>query len=109
VKGHSGVPGNERADVLAGRAAEKTAPTTSYMPLAFLKLRISERYRKAKGKWHEDPAHHGSEEIPPPPAKKSCLDRAKNGIARTAAQIRTGHWRLAVYLKRIRKRQDDKC
>jgi hypothetical protein len=42
--------------------------------------------------------------------KKSCMDRAKNGIARTAAQIRTGHWRSAVYLKRIKKRRrEDKC
>jgi hypothetical protein len=80
-----------------------------YMSLTFLKLRISEKYRNAKEKWHEDPTHHGSEEISPPPTKKSCLDRAKNGIARTAAQIRTGHWRSSVYLKRIRKRQDDKC
>jgi hypothetical protein len=30
-------------------------------------------------------------------------------LARTAAQIRTGHWRFAVYLKRIRKAADDKC
>jgi hypothetical protein len=37
------------------------------------------------------------------------LDRARNSIARVAAQIRTGHWRSAVYLKRIRKRDDDKC
>jgi len=28
---------------------------------------------------------------------------------RTAAQIRTGHWRSATYLKMIRKRADDKC
>jgi len=27
-----------------------------------------------------------------PPPKKSMLDKARNAIARTAAQIRTGHW-----------------
>jgi hypothetical protein len=37
------------------------------------------------------------------------LDRARNSIARTAAQIRTGHWRSAVDLKRIRKRDTDHC
>jgi hypothetical protein len=52
---------------------------------------------------------HGTEEIPPPPLKKSCLDRMRNSLARTVAQIRTGHWRSAVYLKRIRKMADDKC
>jgi hypothetical protein len=52
--------------------------------------------------------HHGTEEIPPPP-KKSCLDKARNAIARIASQICTEHWRTATYLKRIRKRADDKC
>jgi hypothetical protein len=33
----------------------------------------------------------------------------KNALARIVAQIRTGHWRSAVYLKRIRKRADDGC
>jgi hypothetical protein len=37
------------------------------------------------------------------------MDQARNAIARTAAQIRTGHWRFAVYLRRIEKRRDDKC
>jgi len=37
------------------------------------------------------------------------MDRAKNAIARVAAQIRTDHWRSAVFLKRIKKCQDDKC
>jgi len=41
VKGHQGTPGSERADVLAGRAAEKpgVSHTTS---MAYLKLKISE-------------------------------------------------------------------
>jgi hypothetical protein len=108
VKGHAGTMGNERADLLTDKAAEKTAwsPFTS---LAYLKLRVSEKFRTANDEWHKNPDHHGSEEIPPPPAKKSCLDWARNSIARIAAQIRTGHWRSAVYLKRIKKRRDDKC
>jgi hypothetical protein len=82
---------------------------TTTMSLAHIRLRISERFREAKDTWHANPAHHGTEEIPPPPPKKSMLDRARNSIARTAAQIRTGHWRSAVYLKRIRKRETDHC
>jgi len=39
--------------------------------------------------------------IPPPPPKKYCLDRARNAIAGTAAQIRSNHRRSAVYLKRL--------
>jgi hypothetical protein len=35
--------------------------------LAHLKPRIYEKFRTAKEKWHEDPVHHGTEEIPPPP------------------------------------------
>jgi hypothetical protein len=44
---------------------------------------------------------------PPPAPKKSFLDGASNGLARTIAQIRTGHWLCAPYLKRTRKNRDD--
>jgi hypothetical protein len=65
VKGHAGTTGNERADKFAGWAAELIGLHTA-MSLAHIKLRISERFRKAKDAWHTDPAHHGNEEIPPP-------------------------------------------
>jgi hypothetical protein len=41
-----------------------------YLPLAHLKLRISEKFQKSKQEWNDDPHHHGTEEIPPPPPKK---------------------------------------
>jgi hypothetical protein len=87
MTGNTGTPGNEKADALAGKAAEKVAwsPTTS---LAYMKLQISEKFRRCKKRWDEDPRHHGNEEIPPPPAKKSCMDRARNSIAQKAAQIK---------------------
>jgi len=99
VKGHMGTPGNERVDQLAGRAAEKTGPYGSEISLAHIKPRISEGFRKAKDECHGDPANHGMDEILPPPPKKSMLDSARNSLARVAAQIRTGNWRSAVYLK----------
>jgi hypothetical protein len=106
VKGHAGTAGNERADQLAGRSAEMVGTHTT-MSLVHIRLRISESSRKAKDIWHADPAHHGTEQISPLPPKKSILDRARVPIARTAAQIRTGHWCSAFYLKRIRKHNTD--
>jgi hypothetical protein len=55
----------------------------------------------------------GKETITPPAPKKSFLDRASNRLARAVAQIRTGHWLCAPYLKRVRKNREeqvsDKC
>jgi hypothetical protein len=65
--------------------------------------------REVQGSQESVARNHGNEEISPPPSKKSCMDRAKNGIARTAAQIRTGHWRSAVYLKGIKRHREDRC
>ena len=79
------MPGNEKADVLAGEAAERLGSYAA-MSLAHLKLRISERFRTAKEAWHADSKHHGTMEIPPPPPKKSMLDKTKNAVARSAAR-----------------------
>jgi ribonuclease HI len=101
VQGHSGIEGNERADQLAGEAAaEKKNGRTS---IAWLKERISLHYTMAK----ETETERGKHSILPPAPKKSFLDSAPNRIARTIAQIRTGHWLCAPYLKRIRKDREE--
>jgi hypothetical protein len=40
------------------------------MSIVHLKLKISGHFRKAKAAWHDNPAHHGTEEIPLPPAQE---------------------------------------
>jgi ribonuclease HI len=47
VNGYSGIPGNEKADQSAGKAAERVV-TASYMSIAHLKLHVSERFRSAR-------------------------------------------------------------
>ena len=96
------MPATSRADILVRQTAQET-PWARVTSFAYLKLQISEKFRKEKDKWHTDPEHHGTVEIPPPPPMKCCIDQAKNPIDRTAAQIRTRHWRTVVYVKRIKK------
>jgi hypothetical protein len=49
----------------------------------------------------------GKDLILQPPPKKSFHGRASNKLTRTIAQIRTGHWLWAPYLKRITKDRDE--
>jgi hypothetical protein len=67
----------------------KTAMSKS-ISLAYPKLTISETFRSSKDGRDPDAAYHASEEIPPQPAKKLCLNVVRNNIARSAAQIRAG-------------------
>jgi hypothetical protein len=70
VKGHAGTPRNERADALASKAAGKAA-WLSIVSLAHMKLQMSEKFRRSKEEWHNDPYYHGSEEIPLPTPKST--------------------------------------
>jgi hypothetical protein len=63
VKGYRGVLGNERADVLAGAAAERHG-VSSLTSIAHLKLKIPERFRIKEEEWHSDPINHGTLETP---------------------------------------------
>jgi hypothetical protein len=71
--------------------------------IAWLKERIYQHYAMAK----DMETDKGKDSILPPPPKKSFLDRASNKLARTIAQIRTGHWLCGPYLKRIRKDRNE--
>jgi hypothetical protein len=66
VKGHSDVPGNERADALAGKEAGK-AVSSPVVSLTFSKTRIAERYNRAKKLWSDNPDHRGKDANNPPP------------------------------------------
>jgi hypothetical protein len=83
VKEHASVPAHKRRDELAGKAAKLVGPYTA-ISLAHIELSISERFWKAKDAWHDEPAHHGTEEISPPPPKTSMLDKARTSIDRVA-------------------------
>ena len=82
-KDNAGILGNERADQLAGVAAEGFS-WLRFNSITYLKLLVSEKYWSAKEAWHRHPDNHGSGEVLPPPPKKSCLGHARNGIARAA-------------------------
>jgi hypothetical protein len=83
--------------------------SSTVVSLTSLKTLISRKYSDAKASWSRNPDLRGKDSIGILPPKKSCLDGARNSLARTVAQIRSGHWRSAVYLKRIKRRTTDHC
>jgi ribonuclease HI len=104
IKGHNGNTGNDRADALAGRAAEDIQHSTSsshQVSIAWMNQKVSESYSEAATLELRD---RGKHTIIPPPPKKSAMDKARNREARISSQLRTNHWLSGVYLMRISKR-----
>jgi hypothetical protein len=111
IKGHNGSTGNERADALAGRAAEDIQHSTSIrsshqVSIAWMHQKVSESYSEAATL---EPREGGKQIIIPPPPKKSAMDKARNREGRIPSQLRTNHWLSGVYLKRIGKRAHAGC
>ena len=76
-----------------GKAAEKKA-WSRVTSLAYLKLRVSERFREAKEAWHKDPQHHGVNEILPPPPKNVLPGSHLKLVGPHSGT--NPHWTLAV-------------
>jgi hypothetical protein len=109
IKGHNGNTGNDRADALAGRAAEDIQHSTScshQVSIAWMNQKVSESYSEAATLELGD---RGMHTIIPPPPKQSALDKARNREARISSQLRTNHWLSGVYLMRIGKRAHARC
>jgi ribonuclease HI len=103
IKGHNGNNGNDRADALAGRAAEDIQHSTSsshQVSIAWMNQKVSESYSEAATHELRD---RGKHTIIPPPPKKSAMDKARNREARISSQLRTNHWLSGVYIMRIGK------
>jgi hypothetical protein len=72
VKGHSGAPGNEAADTLAGLEADRSMPS-AVVSLTSPKTLISRKYNDAKDSWRRrNPNLRGKDSvgIPPPPPEE---------------------------------------
>jgi hypothetical protein len=109
IKGHNRNTGNDRADALAGRAAEDIQQSTSsshQVSIAWMNQKVSESYSEAATLELRD---RGKHTIIPPPPKNSAMDKARNREARISSQLRTNHWLSGVYLKRIGKRAHAGC
>jgi hypothetical protein len=102
IKGHSDNKGNDRADYLAGQAAQSPGRNGKrQVSIAWMREKVSNSYTIAA---NLELQSRGKLTITPPPPKKSALDKALNGEARIASQLRTNHWLFGVYLKQIEKR-----
>jgi hypothetical protein len=107
VQGHNNDPGNDRADELAGQAAELPPPRlANAVSIAWMRQTVSDQYTATA---NIELRETGKPTITPPPPKKSALDKGPNSEARAVAQLRTNHWLSGVYLKRIKKRSHDGC
>jgi ribonuclease HI len=107
VQGHNNDPGNDRADELAGQAAELPPPRlANAVSIAWMRQTVSDQYTATA---NIELRETGKHTITPPPPKKSALDKGPNSEARAVAQLRTNHWLSGVYLKRIKKRSHDGC
>jgi hypothetical protein len=104
IKGHNGNTGHNRADALAGRAAENIPQSTSnshQVSIAWMNQKVSQSYSEAATLELRD---RGKQAIIQPPPKTSAMDKARYREAGISSQLRTNHWLSGVYLKRIGKR-----
>jgi ribonuclease HI len=94
VQGHNNDPGNDRADELAGQAAQLPPPRLANpVTIAWMRKTVSEQYTAVA---NIELREKGKHTITPPPPKKSALDKGSNWEPRLASQLWTNHWLSGV-------------
>jgi ribonuclease HI len=123
ISGHSGVPGNEKADKLAKEAAsgrvdgkERLPPTLRMRVPVSISATKQEHFERIKKQWAEiwsESPRRGRFEVVddnfPFDAFRRRQYNLKRGHASLLVQVRTGHIPLNQYLHRIRKSDTKLC
>jgi hypothetical protein len=87
IKGHNGNTGNDRADAVAGRAAEHIPQSTSnshQVSIAWMSQKVSQSYSEAATL---ELRNRGKQTIIPPRPKKSAMDEARNTETRISSHL----------------------
>ncbi|CAH2091712.1 unnamed protein product [Euphydryas editha] len=111
LKAHVGIPGNERADELAKKAAltKKSAPDYNKVPISYVRRQIREETVRLWQDRYNSSQTGSVTKIFLPDAKTACKLVRKVTLTPVDTQILTGHGGFAAYLHRFHLKDSPSC
>ncbi|CAH2096611.1 unnamed protein product [Euphydryas editha] len=111
LKAHVGIPGNERADELAKKAAltKKSAPDYNKVPISYVRRQTREETVRLWQDRYNSSQTGSVTKIFLPDAKTACKLVRKVTLTPVDTQILTGHGRFAAYLHRFHLKDSPPC